>query len=443
MTNRADDLVPVLSDRHTQLAGLWPGAWAAECGGPRRQKSAQGGVALGAGDRLVATTRRTDEWNVMFVARDPGELYLQGANNPGAPPRGWIERIDPISLEPIHRSPDLPAGGHTWPGAAVVTHHGDLLVVNGRWLYRLDPHSLEITAALELPADAPHNGIVPLHDGTYVTKDLRLEEPSTLVVVDHDLSVLAQVVLSEPAMGRVAADPHPDGTDIYLPGDRHVLRCRWNGSDLQVSTDWRPRYREPGRGGLGWDTCLAGNRVWLVDNGDIPAVRQVHATHPTGIEPLAFGPVDAWSDPLTATGIATADATDVIAFQPFPDAAGGWVIAPPTFDQANGQLLVHDTGNARVASFAFDEAGGVPCRRWDIDCSMWMQPLLFPETGEIIVNQWDADGDHVAVLDGATGNLKGRVQTGADWPNGMFLTPGWDRDVYYATFDTIARVHAE
>ena len=51
----------------------------------------------------------------MFMLRDLGELYLQGGSMFGQKEgsHGWVEQLDPVSLEPIRRSPDLPSGGTT------------------------------------------------------------------------------------------------------------------------------------------------------------------------------------------------------------------------------------------------------------------------------------------------------------------------------------------
>lgn len=85
----------------------------------------------------------------MFLQRAPGELYLQCGGScsvghippetrlAGASTAGWLEKVDPVTLETLHRSPDLPSGGHLWCGAAVVHANGDIYVVNGRWMHRL------------------------------------------------------------------------------------------------------------------------------------------------------------------------------------------------------------------------------------------------------------------------------------------------------------------
>jgi len=70
-----------------------------------------------------------------------------------------------------------------------------------------------------------------------------------------------------------------------------------------------------------------------------------------------------------------------------------------------------------------------------------MQPLVFPDSGELVINDFTDDGsDDLVVVDVATGALLDRVPTGSRIANGMFLTAGDDRDVFYCTTTTFARV---
>ena len=49
-------------------------------------------------------------------------------------------------------------------------------------------------------------------------------------------------------------------------------------------------------------------------------------------------------------------------------------------------------------------------------------------------------GDRYAASNSRTGELIDRVDTGSRIANGMFLTAGLDRDVYYCSTLTLARV---
>ena len=129
-----------LLDYKVSKPGYFPGVWPVECGGSRRQKLVGSpGLNLQPSERLASITRESGGWAVMFIQRGPGELYLQCgaglADDDGTPPvdkrpnrdfPGWLERVDPDTLETIERSPDLPSGGHLWCGAAVAHEVGTI-----------------------------------------------------------------------------------------------------------------------------------------------------------------------------------------------------------------------------------------------------------------------------------------------------------------------------
>lgn len=448
--------------------GYWQSAWPVECGGNRRPKTAPGaGFGLTPTDHLIATTRHTGRWPVMFVQRDHGELYLHGTTAGNEPMvAGWVERVDPGTLEPTHRSGDLPTGGHEWCGSLAAHRNGDLYTVNGSRLHRLSPNC-DVLAELELPVDHAHNGMLILTDGSILTKDIRVgNEPSTLTVCSPDLEVMTTVRLPEPSMGRLAVvgggDPssvggstNQDGDTIYVPGTERILRYHWDGRTLQADDSWCPSYRTAGRGGMAWDVTVVDGRVWLMDNGDIPGVirRVVDGTRHSpnqspdeqpgaGASTVLFEQPD-WTEPIRATGVATSDATEVLQVLA-TELPAGWVIAPPLVH--DGVVVLWDTGNTGVAAFDVG-SGGPPEMLWFQPFRNSMQPLLFPESGELIMNDFrllaeNVTSDDLVVLDFRTGQMKARVPTGSTRMNGMFLTPGWDRDVYYCSLGTVARVQA-
>ncbi|MEM7276362.1 MAG: hypothetical protein AAF547_25030 [Actinomycetota bacterium] len=424
-------------------SGYWPSPWPVECGGNHRQKAVPTlGLGLGPVDRLVATTRHTGRWPVMFIQRSPGELYLQGTTL-GHEPRvaGWVERVDPVTLEPLASSGDLPAGAHEWCGSIAAHRNGDLYTVNGSYLHRLTP-TCSVVSELPLPVDHAHNGLLVLDDGSIITKDLRIgDAPSTLTVCDPDLAVLTTVEVPEPSMGRLAAV----GDEIYVVGSTRLFRYRWDGAALHRDVTWEPTYRHPDRGGLGWDTTIVDGWVWLMDNGDIPAVRTRFSQSPTVRSAGDRGPTPPaadWDEPVRAIGISAADDGNQLTIIPTEHPAG-WVIAPPLVH--GGVAVVWDTGGMGLA--AFDLTGSRPGDMlWFQPFRPSMQPIVFPDTRELVINDFRLlDGtpsDDIVVLDLHTGQMKARVPTGSTRMNGMFLTPGFDRDLYYCSFDTVARIRA-
>ena len=69
-----------------------------------------------------------------------------------------------------------------------------------------------------------------------------------------------------------------------------------------------------------------------------------------------------------------------------------------------------------------------------------MQPVVFPETGELVINDYKTGDDQLIVVDIPTGEVTSRVSLGSRVANGMFLTAGLDRDVYYCSTLAISHV---
>lgn len=430
-------------DRPSPRGGYWPSHWPVECGGNRRQKSAVGRLDAASGSATV-TSRATGRWDVMVVARDPGEWYVGGTMPAftGPPPHGWVERFDPVSLESLALSPNLPCGDHVWCGAILVHRNGSVYSVNGSYLHRLDPVSLAIEAERPL-VDCSHNGLLALSDGTLVTKDLRLEGQGPTTVSRFDPETLDPVgdpiVLPEGSMGRIAADVDAFGVEhVYVPGTEHLLRLRVEAADL-VLDEFRPRYRSRGGDhGLAWDACLSGDAVWVMDNGDVPSVRHIHTTFPNGrfdeAPALSWRQPAEWTEPQRLLR-ATADGL-VREAAPFGSPGGG-IIAPPVVVPERATAIAWDSVNGGLAGVVTDDRLDV---RWQLDVRPSMQPVVFPDSGELVINDFRDGVDWLVVVDVESGELLDRVDTGSRIANGMFLTAGLDRDVYYCSTLTLARV---
>ena len=383
----------------------------------------------------------------MTVRRAPGEWYVGGTMPAfvGPPPFGWVERFDPVSLEPIVRSPDLPCGEHVWCGAILAHANGSILSVNGSYLHRLDARDLTIQAERRL-VDCSHNGLLALSDGTLITKDLRLEgqggttitrlSPETLETISDPLH------LSEGSMGRIASDLI-DGVDhVYVPGTEHLWRISVV-DDALVVDDWRPRYRRSGGDwGLCWDVCLSDAHCWVMDCGDIESVRHIHTTFPNGRFDVT--PALSWRQPAPWRGaqrllrVSLDDPTNVTAIEPFGTPGGG-IIAPPVHVPEHEMAIAWDSVNGGLAGVATgDDRLEVA---WHLDIRPSMQPVVYPESGELVINDFtDGGSDDLVVVDVSSGELLDRVETGSRIANGMFLSAGDHRDVYYCSTTRFARV---
>ena len=99
-----------------------------------------------------------------------------------------------------------------------------------------------------------------------------------------------------------------------------------------------------------------------------------------------------------------------------------------TWDSINGGLAGISTRNDEMSV------------AWRIDARPSMQPVVFPETGELVINDYHRGDDQLIVVDMRTGDVLSRASTGSRLANGMFLTPGKDPDIYYCSTLAISRV---
>ncbi len=252
--------------------GYWRSRWPGEDAGPRRtQAPANGpGLGIGPGERLEVLTRDVPA-ATMVVLRDPGEAYLlRHTGGDGA--ISWVERIDPETLEPIERSPDL---GRR-PDLARWARGPRQRVAVRRVRPPRPParrgHGADRVAGA--PACRPYNSFVVLPDGNLATKDFGgtlpggtapSPEPAELLVLEPErLEIVARLTLPERSIARLSAD----GDDIYVVGDESLLRVRWDGSDLALDDRFRTRYRTIDGQGYGWDTVLDGGAAWFLDDGE-------------------------------------------------------------------------------------------------------------------------------------------------------------------------------
>ena len=426
--------------------GYWRSFWPVECGGNRRQKAAPGRLDAKRGTARVRSVRN-GLWNVMVVRRDPGEWYLGGTVPAftGPSPYGWVQRIDPESLQPIAQSPDLPCGDHVWCGAILAHANGSIFSVNGCYLHRLDPDDLSVMAERRLPVDRSHNGLLVLADGSLVTKDLRLEGQggTTLTRLDPgSLELMGEpFVLPEGSMGRIAADISAQGVEsVYVPGTEHIWRLQRVGDEWKVD-DWRPKYRDPnGSQGLAWDTCLSGGFCWVHDCGDIAPVRAIHGTEPNGrwSNPpnLSWRQSAPWRGAQRLIRINLLDGSQVSHVSPLGKAGGG-IIAPPVHIPSHQVVIAWDSINGGLAGLNDVTLETL----WQLPIRPTMQPVVFPESGEMVINDFtDQSCDDLVVIDLTSGDLLDRVETGSKVANGMFLSPGEGRDVFYCSTLTAARV---
>lgn len=397
--------------------------WRYEDGGPSRRQLVDGGLHLGPGDRLEVTTRVAPA-ATMVVTDEAGSFFLL-RHTAGDAAIALVERIDPVTLEPLAQSPDL-AAGPVWPGGLGVAPDGAVHVVFANHAHRLDA-DLRPTHTTRLPRDRPYNSFVALADGHLVTKDFggslpgrhlpaADREPCELVVLaPDDLTIVDRLVLPEASIARLSAE---DDT-VYVVGDTHLLRVAWDGAHLALDERFAARYRTEEGQTYGWDCVLAAGAAWFLDDGE----GSEHYTGTLRGHGVSTAPLH-----LVRVDLGTAEVTMAeVCGRP-----GGLVANPPVVDEARGVVVGYDSGNGVLAGFDLDTLDV----RWRHDQEHGGHLLLYSETGEVVT------GDHadVVVRDIVSGDELARVDGGMGIQSVLFPCPGAHRDFYVCTFLGVARV---
>ena len=411
------------------LDSPWPG----EDGGPQRLQVPRSGagLALRPGERLGCVTRNT-LLSTMTVLGAPGEVYLLTHSalraRLGLPTTSCVERIDPQTLKTLQRSPRLP-GGPMWPGGMAIHGNGSLVVVYGRYLHRLD-RACGLQASLQLPIDQPYNSFVILDNDLIVTKNLSDTTPARLTVVQPDTLVpaCADTVCPEASIARLSSI----GNTVYVVGVRAIFRYHWSdaGRQLVADVDWRFDYIGNSAQTYGWDVVLDGQNAWFMDNGKHRYFRTMLGA---GVSPTANRLVR----------VSMQDASDHQMLE-VCGAKGGSITNPPLVDLRRRIVVAYDSANAHLQAWRFDPELRTLTPLWHkagFGCASHM--VLYPDTGELVTNDYRRNAEEVVVLAIETGIELARVRSGGFSQGVVFPSPGWGRDFYWSSMGRLARIFVQ
>ncbi|MEY3447412.1 MAG: hypothetical protein RIR45_2167 [Pseudomonadota bacterium] len=411
-------------------AGYFSSPWPCEDGGPERLQTPRSGagLALGPGETLRCTSRNT-LMSTMTVLGAPGEVYLLTHSvlraKLGLATTSCVERIDPITLKTLARSPRLP-GGPMWPGGMAVHRNGDLYVVYGRYAHRLD-RACQLRATLQLPVNQAYNSFVVLDNGLIVTKNLSDTTPACLTVIDPETMQAActDTVCPEPSIARLSAT----GNTVYVVGVRSIFRYHWSSERqaLEPDPDWRFDYIGNTRQTYGWDVVLDGQHAWFMDNGK----------HNYQIKMIGSG-VNPTPNRLVRVSMSDASNHQVLEIS---GVKGGSITNPPLYDLQRHIVVAYDSANRYVRAWRFDTGTAALTPLWEkatFGCASHM--VLYPDTGEVVINDYRMYGEEVVVLQIETGAELARVRSGGLTQGVVFPSVGWGRDVYWSSMGRLARI---
>jgi hypothetical protein len=413
---------------HPYFSSPWP----CEDGSPQRLASAPGApLNIQTGETLGCVIRNT-LMSTMTVLGAPGEVYLLTHSvlraRLGLPTTSCVERIDPLTLKTLEKSPRL-SGGPMWPGGMAVHRSGDLLVVYGRYAHRLNRHC-EPQARFCLPVNEPYNSFVLLDNGLLVTKNLSDTTPAQLTVLDaHSLQpVCAHITCPEPSIARLSAV----GNTVYVVGVKSIFRYHWRDDlhHLELDAQWRYDYAAGTQQSYGWDVVLDGRDAWFMDNGK----------HRYVISMIGAG-VSRTANRLLCVNLR--DAGDHSAWE-VCGVAGGSVTNPPVVDTQRNIVVAFDSANRHLRAWRISADRQTLTPLWHkTGFGVASHMVLYPQSGELVTNDYRAFGEEVVVLNMETGAELGRVRTGGITQGVVFPAPGWNRDVYWCSMGRLARVFVQ
>jgi hypothetical protein len=213
-------------------------------------------------------------------------------------------------------------------------------------------------------------------------------------------------------------------------GHEHLFRLRWTGTELLLDPGFAARYRSMEGQTYGWDPVIADGAAWFLDNGE-GSDRYAGTFRGMGVSmaPLHLVRIDL--------------ATGAVQLAEVCGLSGGLIANPPALDPVRRVVVGYDSGNGVVTAFR-TEPDGIGPRLWSVELNHAAHPLLFPDTGELVLCHHEPGaGESVVVLDVQTGAELGRVATSSPVQSVVFGSAGFGHDFYLCSFTTVTRVSVE
>ena len=196
---------------------------------------------------------------------------------------------------------------------------------------------------------------------------------------------------------------------------------------MQFDPSWRFDYVGDTTQTYGWDAVIDGSNVWFMDNGKHSYMVKMIGN---GVNPT----------PNNLIRVAIADSNDAQII-PISGINGGSITNPPLIDLKRNIVVAYDSANRTIQAWAFNPESHALTKLWnkqEFGCASHM--ILYPDSGELVTNDYQKNGEEVVVLNIDTGTEIARTRIGGISQGVVFPSVGWGRDFYWTTFDRLARV---
>ncbi len=295
-----------------------------------------------------------------LVDHGSNELFIYGGgygDNPAAS-GSFVARIEPGTLNEVWRHVLINTNvtdEWNYPGVLNVDRDGNLVVIYGYHIAKLDPTTGNVLAQTTLPTgtsaprDTSFNGYDALTDGTIVAKSVNRQPgceqqgfsaflscpnpttvpPSVMVAIDPaTLKVMSQVILPEMIGGRVTTTIYNGANEIYLPGATNLFRYTYADGQFIPDARWGPVPYLTGSQTAASAMAVIGEYVVTMTNGGAPS-----------------------ATPMSVIAIPQADSSKVSNIQPFGSGVGQQSFIPSmvSVDPENNRIYVMDAGVGKLA----------------------------------------------------------------------------------------------
>jgi hypothetical protein len=390
-----------------------------------------------------------------IVDHGPNQLFIYGGgygDNPAAS-GSFVARVDPGTMNEIWRRVLINTnvtGEWDYPGVLNVTANGDLVVIYGYHIAKLDPATGEVLARTALPTgsslakNTSYNGYDAFPDGTIIAKTVNRQPgcteqgfsaflkcpnpaqtpPSVMVAVNpNTLKVIAQITLPEMIGGRATTTTW-DGKDVvYLPGASKLYRYVYQNGKFTPDPTWGPvPYLKSGQTAAS-ALAVMGDYVVGMTNGGAPT-----------------------STPMSVIAVSQADSMQVSNLQPFANSGAKMSFIPSmvSVDPPNHRVYAMDAGAGKLAGVNL--TNGKLSVAWSTDqTTLSFTTLIGPADHRVLIGT-DIPIKYFKQLKSYTSEavVWRNAQTGAqlarssDLPkmsSGILVTPGYSGLQYFLSAD--------